>query len=51
MWQTILTALLKELQTNPDRVLAIVEQLVALLKANPELVTALVAQLPKGATK
>jgi len=36
MWTIILNALLKEVETNPGRVLDIIEQLLELFRSNPD---------------
>jgi len=45
MWSAILGAVVKELETNPDRVIGILERILDLAKAHPELVQALVSRL------
>lgn len=35
MWQVILQALIKELETDPSRVFTILESIISLFKANP----------------
>jgi hypothetical protein len=47
MWQVILDALMREVQAHPERILNLVEQIVALLNKHPEAVAALIKQLPK----
>lgn len=47
MWDIILKALLKELESNPDRVLTIIEEVLQILKSNPTAVTTLVSILQK----
>jgi hypothetical protein len=42
MWEVILKALVKELETNPDRILDLVEEIIELLKSHPEAITPLV---------
>ena len=41
MGQILLAALLKELETNPDRVFALLERLLDLLAKHPDLLTAI----------
>jgi hypothetical protein len=46
MWDKIIAVLLKEITDNPDRVLSLIEKIVALLQAHPQLVEALVKAIP-----
>lgn len=46
MWQTVLTALLAELQAHPEQVLAILDRVLGLLEKNPAALTALIKLIP-----
>lgn len=48
MWETILKALLAQVETHPDQVFSLLVKLVDLLQQHPEAMTALLKLLPKG---
>jgi hypothetical protein len=51
MWQIILNAILKEIQSNPDRVLTLIEEIVGILKSNPTAVNVLVHMIGNQGNK
>lgn len=49
MWNIIIQALLKELESNPDRVFSLLEEIIELLKSHPEALTSLIKTLTNKA--
>lgn len=43
MWTIILNALIKQLETNPDRVFSLIENIISLFQKHPEAVAAVVS--------